>query len=117
MQVGLGPCSLRRAAMQFNFFLLPSSIAKRWTTIRSVPRDHQSHSPLYRDPSMLTAFLVTAALPATPVTVPNTSPRGIKRSRTPEQYGDLPLEGEHDDGMCAAIRSKYFHRRVCAGDR
>lgn len=50
------------------------------------------------DVSMLTV-LRTVSLPTPPIAVPTTSPRGIKRSRSPEQYEDVTLEGDNDDGM------------------
>ncbi|KAL9115485.1 MAG: hypothetical protein Q9227_000806 [Pyrenula ochraceoflavens] len=40
---------------------------------------------------------VTAALQASSVAPSGESPRGVKRSRSPDQYGDLPLGGEGDD--------------------
>ncbi|KAJ9273164.1 hypothetical protein DTO212C5_749 [Paecilomyces variotii] len=38
-----------------------------------------------------------ASLPTPPIAAPSTSPRGIKRSRSPERYEDVTLEAEHDD--------------------
>ncbi|KAL1966493.1 hypothetical protein VTN77DRAFT_4415 [Rasamsonia byssochlamydoides] len=43
------------------------------------------------------ALNTTAPLSTPPVSAPNTSPRGVKRSRSPDQYGDLTVEGEHED--------------------
>ena len=43
-------------------------------------------------------FAPTAVLPpSSTVNAPSTSPRGIKRSRSPESYGDLPPGAEGDD--------------------
>lgn len=49
---------------------------------------------------MLTCSSLIASLSA-PTTAPsNLSPRGIKRSRSPDQYGDAGFDGgDHDDRM------------------
>ncbi|MCJ1292225.1 hypothetical protein MMC34_003775 [Xylographa carneopallida] len=36
----------------------------------------------------------------TSTTAPSSSPRGVKRSRSPDIYGDLPPGSQGDDGMC-----------------
>ncbi len=42
---------------------------------------------------------IAAVLPTTSAAASSVlSPRGIKRSRSPEPYGDLPLTGEGGDG-------------------
>ena len=58
-----------------------------------------------RDLDLSTAIVISAdpkkvgAL-ANPNITPETSPRGIKRSRSPDTYGDLtPGDGLGDDGM------------------
>jgi hypothetical protein len=49
------------------------------------------------DPSMLTDVRLLASLPPPPVSAPGASPRGVKRSRSPDLYVEVPVE--HDDGM------------------
>ncbi|GJP97828.1 HAD hydrolase, IA, variant 3 family protein [Aspergillus niger] len=39
---------------------------------------------------------------ATPTSI---APRGVKRSRTPDQRGNARADGDHDDGMCASESS------------
>jgi hypothetical protein len=56
-------------------------------------------------PSVLTWSLEVGALtnPAATIT-PDTSPRGIKRSRSPDTYGDLPpSDGFGDDGTSSLL--------------
>jgi hypothetical protein len=56
-------------------------------------------------PSVLTWNLEAGALtnPAATIT-PDTSPRGIKRSRSPDTYGDLPSgDGLGDDGTSSLV--------------
>jgi len=64
-----------------------------------------TYPPLLK--SALTWELEAGALtnPAATIT-PDTSPRGIKRSRSPDTYGDLP-SGDHlgDDGMFPRLSS------------
>lgn len=45
------------------------------------------------------ALLVSGIMPAP--SPAETSPRGVKRSRSPERSGNGQAEGDQDDGMCA----------------
>ena len=47
---------------------------------------------------MLTDLRLLASLPPPSVSAPGASPRGVKRSRSPDQYVELPVGAEHDDG-------------------
>ena len=40
-----------------------------------------------------------SVIPTSSAVAPKSSPRGIKRSRSPEQLGDLPAAGGADEGM------------------
>lgn len=56
----------------------------------------------------------TAVLPpSATVNAQSTSPRGTKRSRSPETYGDLPAGPEGDDAGMLNIMSSF----LCLGDR
>lgn len=53
---------------------------------------------------MLTCSLLTASLSAPTAAPSNLSPRGIKRSRSPDQYGDAGFDGgDHDDRTYTSI--------------
>lgn len=53
---------------------------------------------------MLTCLLLTASLSAPTAAPSNLSPRGIKRSRSPDQYGDAGFDGgDHDDRTYISI--------------
>jgi hypothetical protein len=67
---------------------------------------------------VLTWKLETGAL-TNPTITPETSPRGIKRSRSPDTYGDLQQgDGLGDDGMCPLaeqfVTSIYWSRCACS---
>jgi hypothetical protein len=55
-------------------------------------------------PSVLTWNLEAGALTNPAAITPDTSPRGIKRSRSPDTYGDLPpSDGLGDDGTSSLV--------------
>jgi len=103
------------------YFLVSSSIATCFLcAFRSLQTDHSVKSlylsslPLFFVYSFpITAFkliplLVAVALPAPSHAI--ASPRGVKRSRTPEHRGNGHAEGDRDDGMCGGEAfSNVFH--------
>lgn len=64
--------------------------------------------PFFAKFLMLTCSFLIASLSA-PTTAPsNLSPRGIKRSRSPDQYGDAGFDGgDHDDRTYISCCSFY----------
>ena len=59
------------------------------------------------------SVLIAVLPPSATVNVQSTSPRGTKRSRSPEPYGDLPAGPEADDvGMLIAPASRRS-RMIC----
>lgn len=53
--------------------------------------------PFFAKFLMLTCSLLIASLSAPTAAPSNLSPRGIKRSRSPDGYGDAGLDGDHED--------------------
>lgn len=48
------------------------------------------------------ASLASGGIPAPSIAASTgTNPRGIKRTRTPDQRGNSHADGDRDDGMCA----------------
>ena len=48
--------------------------------------------------------LLGALINPTTTITPDTSPRGVKRSRSPDTYGDLPGDNIGDDGMLLSLK-------------
>lgn len=46
-------------------------------------------------------FPAAAAALSPSISSSGTNPRGIKRARTPEQHGNVNVDGDRDDGTCA----------------
>jgi hypothetical protein len=75
-----------------------------------IPQFHNSTPPTARrafcpcsfdlsTAAVISADMEEAGALTNPIITPETSPRGIKRSRSPDTYGDLPLgDGLGDDG-------------------
>ena len=59
---------------------------------------------------MISQLLVPVIPTTSSVVAPKSSPRGVKRSRSPEQLGDLPLAGGADEGM--SITNDAINRPV-----
>lgn len=66
---------------------------------------------VHRDSLQTDGLLLVAVVLPTPTTYggiatpTSIAPRGVKRSRTPDQRGNARADGDHDDGMCASESS------------
>jgi hypothetical protein len=85
-------------------FFLEASRAKLLPSLnkRQISRTNGSIAsdefPFFAKFLMLTCSLLIASLSAPTAAPSNFSPRGIKRSRSPDQYGDAVFDGgDHED--------------------
>ena len=56
-------------------------------------------------------FALIASLSAPTAAPSNLSPRGVKRSRSPDQYGDAGFDdGDHEDSTCFSYLLMFLRR-------